>query len=125
MDFAAVLPAISTGKCDFACGGVVFTAERAESVLFSEPTYEGGSVIMVLKDHGDSEEGGLWSSIRSSFEKTFLLEGRWKLFVEGTRNTLVITILSALFGTILGFALYLFCRKGGRAPKRSQACSSG
>ena len=118
MDFSAVLPAVTTGKCDFASGSIAFTAERAESVLFSEPTYEGGSVIMVLKDPGDSEEGGLWSSIRSSFEKTFLREDRWKLFVEGTRNTLLITILSALFGTILGFALYLFCRKGGRAAEK-------
>ena len=30
----------------------------------------------------------------------------------------MITILSALFGTILGFALYLFCRKGGRAAEK-------
>ena len=118
MDFPAIVPAVSTGKCDFASGGIAFTDERAESVYFSEPTYEGGSVIAILQDPGASEGVGFWSSIRSSFEKTFIREGRWKLFVEGTRNTLVITILSALFGTILGFALYLFCRKGGKAADK-------
>ena len=118
MDFPAIVPAVSTGKCDFASGGSAFTDERAESVYFSEPTYEGGSVIAILQDPGASEGVGFWSSIRSSFEKTFIREGRWKLFVEGTRNTLVITILSALFGTILGFALYLFCRKGGKAADK-------
>ena len=118
MDFPAILPAVSTGKCDFASGGIAFTAERAESVYFSEPTFEGGSVIAVLQDPGALEGGGFFSSIRSSFEKTFIREGRWKLFVQGTWNTVLITILSAFLGTILGFAVYLFYRKGGKVAEK-------
>lgn len=115
MDFSSVLPAVSTGKCAFACGGIAYTAERAESVLFSDPTYVSASVIVVLQEPAVAEKSGFWPSVRSSFEKTFIRESRWKLFVQGVLNTMLITVLSALLGTLLGFALYLFCRKGGRA----------
>ena len=42
MSFDAVLPAVQSGKCDFGGSGITITAERAESVLFSEPNYSGG-----------------------------------------------------------------------------------
>ena len=112
MDFGAIIPSITSGKCDFAAGGVVYTEERAESVLFSEPTYEGGSVVAVLKKSAKGGVGFL-SSLKESFEKTFIREERWKLFVEGIENTLLITLLSVIFGTALGFAVYLLCRRGG------------
>lgn len=114
MDFGGILPAISTGACDFACGGVAITPERAESVYFSEPTYEGGSVLAVLKGQGAEAGGGFFASILSSFNKTFLREGRWKLFLEGSGNTLLITLLSVFFGTLVGFSIYLLCRRGNR-----------
>ena len=123
MDFPAILPSITTGKCDFACGGIAMTPERAESVYFSEPTYEGGSAVAVLKTPETTEDGGIPGSIITSFEKTFLREGRWKLFLRGTGNTLLITVLSVLFGTLLGFAVYLLCRNGNPvANKLTGAC---
>ena len=50
MDFAGIIPVVSSGKCDLACGGVAYTEERAESVYFSEPSYEGWSMIAVMKN---------------------------------------------------------------------------
>lgn len=35
MDFSGVLPSITSGKCDFACGSITITPERKESVYFS------------------------------------------------------------------------------------------
>ena len=112
MDFAAIIPAVVSGKVDFAGGGIAYTPERAESVLYSEPTYEGGSVIAVRKAAAEPEESGFLTSVRESFEKTFIRENRWKLFLEGIGTTLLITALSILFGTALGFAVFLLCRKG-------------
>ena len=110
MDFGSILPAITTGKADFAAGGFVYTEERAESVLFSEPTYQGYSVICVL---GAPVEGkGIVESVTESFEKTFIREGRWKLFVSGVGTTLVITLCSCVLGALLGFCLYLLWRRG-------------
>lgn len=82
----------------------------------------GRSILGVLKEPAE-ETGGILDSIRSSFNKTFLREDRWKLFIEGIGNTLLITLLSALFGTLLGFGLYLLCRGGSvLANKLTAVC---
>ena len=112
MDFAAIIPAVVSGKVDFAGGGIAYTPERAESVFYSEATYEGRSVLAVRKADAETEENGFLASVRDSFEKTFVRENRWKLFLEGVGTTLLITVLSILFGTALGFAVFLLCRKG-------------
>ena len=114
MDFAGILPAVVSGKCDFASGGIAYTDERAESVYYGDFTYEGGSVIVVLKA-SDTAGAGFWSSLKENFEKTFLREDRWKLFLTGALNTVLITLLSMIFGTLLGFLVYLLCRNGNRA----------
>lgn len=122
MDFAGILPSIVSGKCDFACGGIAYTAERAESVYYADFTYEGGSVLVVLKG-SDTPDEGFWASLAASFDKTFIRENRWKLFVSGTINTLLISLFSLFFGTLLGFAVYLLCRSGNRpANAMTGAC---
>ena len=115
MNFDSVLPSIVTGKCDFAATGITITEERAESVYFSAPNFSGGTVMAVLKDKQDDSSvntgDSAFTSIAASFEKTFIRENRWKLFLEGILNTLLITVLSAFFGTVLGFLLFLLCRR--------------
>ena len=51
MDFGGVLPAVQTGKCDFAACCITVTEERAQSVLFSalDPTMV-GEVQAVIRD---------------------------------------------------------------------------
>ncbi len=117
IDFGGIIPAIVSGKCDFAAGGFVYTEERAESVLFSEPTYNGGSVVAVLKKDA-AGGGGFLASFAESFEKTFLRESRWKLFIEGIGNTMLITLLSIIFGTVIGFAAFLLCRQGNTVANK-------
>ena len=41
-------------------------------------------------------------------------EGRWKLFVQGAGITILITVISILAGTLLGFLVYMLCRKGNK-----------
>ncbi len=112
MDFAAIIPAVATGKVDFAGGGIAYTKERAESILYSEFTYEGGTAIVVLKDDTGSGNTGLFAPVKDSFEKTFIRENRWELFLMGIGTTLLITVLSIIFGTILGFIVFMLCRNG-------------
>ena len=115
MNFAAIIPSVVTGKVDFAGGGIAYTEERAESVLYSEYTYEGGSVVAVLKNSAEPEGSGMFASVKDSFEKTFIRENRYMLFLEGIGTTLLITVLSILFGTVLGFGVYMLCRNGNPA----------
>ena len=123
MAFDAVLPSVQTGKADFGLSSVTITEERAQSVNFSDPYYTGGTVMAVLKSRlpgadgagsGTQAESGL-GGIAASFSRTFLREGRWKLFLEGIGTTLLITVLAILFGTVLGFLVFLWCRNGNPA----------
>ncbi|MBO7403399.1 MAG: transporter substrate-binding domain-containing protein, partial [Clostridia bacterium] len=111
MNFDSILASVQIGKCDFAAAGITITPERMESVLFSDPVYQGGTAACVLKE-SSGENGGFFASIRDSFEKTFIRENRWQLFLQGIGTTMLITVLSILFGTALGFAVFMLCRNG-------------
>ncbi len=115
VDFAGRIPAVQSGKYDFTTDMNV-TPEREEEVLFSTPTSHGGIVLAVrasdLATEGrdaDKKPSGL-DGVRLSFEKTFLRENRWKLFMQGVKTTMLITMLSILFGTMMGFGVFMLCR---------------
>ena len=117
VDFAGRIPAVQSGKYDFTTDMNV-TPERQEEVLFSDPTSTGGIILAVPSSDLAPEAGGsgktFFGDIRESFEKTFIRESRWKLFLQGIGTTLLITVLSILLGTLLGFGTYMACRRGNR-----------
>lgn len=47
MSFDGIIPALKSGKVDMAGCSIIVTEERKKSVLFSEPNYTGGIVIVV------------------------------------------------------------------------------
>ncbi|MBQ6519783.1 MAG: transporter substrate-binding domain-containing protein [Anaerolineaceae bacterium] len=126
MEFSVILSTVQSGKALFGAGSIMITKERAESVDFLP--YYPASFVMLVRAADFAEEIntptvskmdtvksgilGTWESIKASFEKTFIRENRWKLFMEGIGNTLLITVLSIIFGTILGFLLFMVCRNG-------------
>ena len=129
MDFAAVLSGVQSGKADIGCGSIVVTEERKQAVDFIE--YYPAQFVLIVRaesaaEAGDSGESGedapadtgLLGGIKESFEKTFIRENRWKLFLTGIGTTLLITVLSVLLGTALGFALYMACRNGNPAANK-------
>ena len=100
------------------------TEERKEGVNFSEPYYLGGTVMAVRAEAaGAGEATNPIDGIGESFSKTFVRENRWRMFLEGVITTLMITVLSIVFGTVLGFVVFVLCRNGGRiANGISGAC---
>lgn len=133
--FDAILMGVSTGKFDIGASGLSVTPERADTVSFGDPFAASHSAILVRSDGGwtgtdtgtavltGAESGSgavrektdLITSVRAGIHRTFIEEGRWKLFVSGIGVTFLITMLSVLFGTVAGFGLYLLCRNGNRA----------
>ena len=131
MEFSAILSSVQAGKADIGVGSIIITAERAESVDFVE-YYPAAFVLIVraeqagkgtqsvVSDLSSLEHASAMntsvddaqSGIAASFHKTFIREDRWKLFVRGVITTLVITLLSILSGTLLGFAIFMLCRNG-------------
>ncbi len=130
MDPAAIIPSLISGKSDMAAGGITVTEERAQSVLFSIPNYKGGIVVMVASEpetpassethlvssEADATENAtkdtVWSGLVGSFDRTFVVEDRYKLILQGLWVTVLISVLSAVFGTMLGFGICLMRRAG-------------
>ncbi|MBO5564179.1 MAG: transporter substrate-binding domain-containing protein [Lachnospiraceae bacterium] len=105
------LPEVQSGRCDVAATGAAITEERKEVIVFSEPDYSGGVVLIVRDERGGSSTSFI-SRLKESFEKTFIRENRYLLFLHGIWETVLLTVLSALFGTGLGFLIFMACRKG-------------
>ncbi|MBQ7544846.1 MAG: transporter substrate-binding domain-containing protein [Synergistaceae bacterium] len=125
MNFAAIIPAVQSGKCDFAACSIAVTPERAEQVLFAAPNAKGGNCLLVLKSRPEAPKAAqtvsaatspdtpsFFDELAASFNRTFIRENRWRLFVDGIISTMIITVLSIICGTVLGFAVYMFCRGG-------------
>jgi len=113
MELAAIIPSLLTGKTDMAGCGITVTKERAQSVLFTVPNYTGGVVVMVAAAADGAKSASpdsFWTGLNKSFQRTFMVEDRYKLVLQGLRVTLVISILSAIFGTLLGFAVCMMRR---------------
>ena len=111
MNFDAIIPYLSTGRADIATALMSITEERKLSVDFSDPwLYERHALLVrnappVVSDGSDAVKPGLWERIRTSFERNVIQEQRYNLLWQGTLMTLMISLLSALFGTMLGVLL--------------------
>ena len=114
MEFAAILSAVQSGKAQIGAGSIIDTEERRQTVDFVD--YYPAAFVLVVRDEaaagGAGEEVGFAGSLKESFQKTFLRENRWKLFLRGIETTLLIVVLSILLGTALGFGVFMLCRNG-------------
>lgn len=118
VDFDSLILNITTGKSDIAFDSLVRTKEREQKVYFSDQICAMPTVIVYnvdkAKEYGyvrqnDTMEGvakkSFFYELKESFIKTFIKENRWKPLLEGLGITMLITVLSCVFGTLLGFVL--------------------
>ena len=111
MEFAAVLSSVQSGKAKIGIGSIIATPERREAVDFLD-YYPAAFVLVVRSVRGETGSPSFLTGIRDSFEKTFVHEGRYRLFLQGILTTILVTVFSILFGTLLGFLVYMLCRGG-------------
>ncbi|MCR5723911.1 MAG: ABC transporter substrate-binding protein/permease [Treponema sp.] len=131
-DYGGIVAAAQGGDVDCIFAALFVTPEREEALPLSKPTYVEEIAVMVrasetlpaaIQEEAGANTAGafqteakatasFWNGILASFEKTFIREGRWRLFVQGVQTTLLITLLSILFGTLLGFGVFMLCRNG-------------
>ncbi len=107
-EFQGLIAGVSAGKYDMAGSCITITEERRESMLMSDANYRSGTIaVCKIVEPISTSNGSFFDRISSSFEKTFIRESRWKLFLSGIGSTMLITVLSIIFGTVLGFLIYL------------------
>ncbi|MDR1087716.1 MAG: ABC transporter substrate-binding protein/permease [Coriobacteriales bacterium] len=117
MSYGAILPAIKSGKADFASMFSI-TDEREASVLFGESVLEVTACFIVKKpDEGaaaesDDDGGGFLTWLENGIENNLIKEDRYKLVLDGLAVTLEISLLSLVCGTVIGaFVCFLLTRK--------------
>lgn len=117
MTFSGLIPAVSGGRYDISACGTAITPERMEAVSFTDSYLEIDGVVMVSEGDPVPEKNSVFDDIADSFEKTFIREDRWKLILEGVGVTLLISICSAICGTLLGLGLYMLSRSRVRGVR--------
>ena len=113
-NIAGLIAATSTDKVDMAASTIAITPERQETSLMSDPDYYGGIVIVTRTGETEEEQESFFSALQESFERTFLRENRWKLFLNGLGVTFLIAAVSVILGSLGGFAVYLIMRRGNK-----------
>lgn len=103
-DTSSFIPQVLSGKVDIAIHFISYTEERAETVTFTDPFVWGGiGTIVRVKNY---KKSNIFARIRDSFNKTFIVEGRYKLIVNGLLATLLISICGFILANLFGA---LFC----------------
>ena len=116
MDFAGMLSGVEAGKYDLAASQIAWTEERAQNILYSDVYATQDIVAIMVGDDASASSEGFFSGIAGSFVRNFVTEARWKMIVSGLWNTLMLTVLSVLAGSILGYGICLLrCSKNKAA----------
>ncbi len=116
----SIVPALHAGRADILASNLQVTPERAEELIFSDSLYEIDNGVMV-RDANDTGVTSFIDDVKASFEKTFVKEDRYKLFLSGLHTTIRITVWAILLGTLLGFFVFMLCRNGNEAANKAAA----
>lgn len=119
MEFGSLIAAAASNKIDAIFSTLMITDERKKQIAFSEPYYELGTSLFVLKERLDDTSAGSVRSlvatpsflkgIADSFYSNIIMEKRYLLIWDGLKTTVVISIFATIFGTLLG-AVVCFMR---------------
>ena len=112
VDWAALIPSLASGKTDAIISSMFVTPERKERIDFSEPYYSTENFAFTLKKNlaGAAPEAAeaeaapetFWASVARSFHSNIIREDRYLMLLDGLKVTMILSILSSLFGTVLG-----------------------
>lgn len=111
-EFVSLIAALESGKADVVSGSMSITEERAKRVDFADTHYDSALVLLVRDIDGAVQEKGFWAGLQDSFHSTFVVEGRWRLILQGLGVTILISVLSGIFGLCLGFGICMLRRTG-------------
>lgn len=118
VDFSGALSGVSSGKYDIAAGQIVWTKERAESVLYTELYSALDLVPIVVGKNFDGTASdptvklNFFASLKKSFTRTLIEENRYQMILKGLGVTMIITVFGFLLANILGILLCFMTMKG-------------
>lgn len=102
MNFPSLIPALQSDKIDLAISCFNVTEERQQRVDFSKPYHISDTAAMVRKSVENSQLSKIFKNIKNSFYSNIIMEQRYLLIADGLKVTIIISLFSAIFGTLLG-----------------------
>ena len=117
-EFDGLLAALQSGKADVICGCMSIMPERKNVVDFSDPHYKAALVLLVRNETYVAPKENFFDSIMASFNRTFIVENRWKLILDGLWVTILISACAGVGGLLLGFILCMLKRKGSKTLRQ-------
>ena len=108
-EFASMIAALESGKADVVSGSMSITEERAKRVDFADTHYD-SALVLLVRSFDSTEKKGFWTGLGESFRSTFVVEGRWRLILQGLGVTMLISVFSGVFGLCLGFGICMLRR---------------
>lgn len=109
-DIGSCILALKRGLADVVCGCIFVTPERQQEFLFAEPYHDYHPAYFVLDSEAKKGETGLLAWFKKSIRKNLIAEKRWKYITDGLLETIKISLLSILLGSLLGIGLYAMTR---------------
>ena len=130
VDWAALIPSLASGRTDVIVSSMFVTPERLERIDFSEPYYSTANYLFALEKNlagagaaaaePEAASEGFWAGVAKSFHSNIIREDRYLMLLDGLKVTMILSVLSSLFGTVLG-ALVCFMRMSPLALLRIPA----
>jgi len=112
MKFSALIAAIESKRVDLVISNFTVTQERLKRINFSESYYVNPQVLTAFSAEVANAQGSpksFFTRAKESFYNNLVLEKRYMLILDGLKQTLIITSLAIILGTIVG-ALICFLR---------------
>ena len=101
---------IKSGVADILCGAIFVTPERELEFSFSEPYHSYHSAYFVQDREAMAGSANMLSGLKNSIRKNLIAENRWKYITSGLWETIKISVLAILLGSVLGIFLYAMDR---------------
>jgi polar amino acid transport system substrate-binding protein len=110
VEFPSLIAALASGKADMITDGICINEERAKQIDFSDSyAYFRTAVIAAKKNLAGYKETDakpvkktFFQSVSDSFYNNIILEKRYLLIIDGLKVTILISILAAIVGTMIG-----------------------
>ena len=121
VSFSAELSGLAAGTYDVCADSVVATPERLETVCVTDPLMTDEYYLVVRRETVMKEvpkASVFLQNIRDSVRRTFVTENRYLILLSGLGNTVLLSLIAVVSGTLLG-ALICFLR-----TRRSPAASA-
>ena len=111
-DAASGMLAVKTGLADVLCGCIFVTPERQEQFQFADPYHSYHPAYFVMDREAEQSDQGFLAQLKNGIRKNLITENRWKYITNGLWETVKISLLAILLGSVLGVGLY--CMSRGR-----------